>query len=364
MAANGLVDMEVKRGFNPLSAGIEVLNLIFFRSDLNELSKPAFFLNLLYSQWIRRMPYPDQSFEGKTVIVTGSNVGLGLEAARHYVRLGAEKVILAVRSIEKGETAKEDIERTEKRKGVIEVWHLDLLSHQNVKEFAARATKLKRLDVLLSNAAVATFKFQLAEGNESTVTTNVISNFLLGLLLLPKLKETARLYNTRPHLTIVSSEVHFLTNLEEERKCPSIFEALNDPKKARMADRYHVTKLLQVFTTRQLVAERCPDGEKYPVVINYQNPGLCHSALMREVGILQYVLKFIMGARSAEAGSRTLVDATCQGPESHGKYVSDCEVHEPSPFVRSEEGKKTQLRVWKELSEKLEAIQPGILNNI
>ena len=35
-----------------------------------------------------------------------------------------------------------------------------------------------------------------------------------------------------------------------------------------------------------------------------------------------------------------------------------------SSFVSSAEGEKTQKRVWAELSEKLERIQPGILQNI
>ena len=35
-----------------------------------------------------------------------------------------------------------------------------------------------------------------------------------------------------------------------------------------------------------------------------------------------------------------------------------------SPFVQSEEGKKTQGRIWEELSAKLERIQPGIMNNV
>lgn len=84
--------------------------------------------------------------------MTGSNVGLGLEAARHFVRLGAEKVILAVRSIEKGEDAKKNIEQSEKSSGVVEVWQLDLSSYESVKQFAKRADGLKRIDAVVENA--------------------------------------------------------------------------------------------------------------------------------------------------------------------------------------------------------------------
>jgi len=320
-------------------------------------------LSVLRSQYFKTPPYPEKSYEGKTVIVTGSNIGLGLEAARHITRLGAEKVILAVRSIEKGEQAKKSIEESTKRIGVVEVWHLDLTSYESVKSFSARASGLPRLDVLLENAGIQTFKYNLAEENEATISTNVVSTFLLALLLLPKLKETAKLHNTKPHLAIVSSVVHFFSTLPE-RKQPSIFDALNDKQKARMGARYTVSKLLQVFAVRQIVAEYCPDISKYPVVINLINPGICHSGLMRDAGSWQIILKWITKARTTEVGSRTLVDAACKGPESHGKYLSDCEIHDPSPFVMSAEGNKTQKRVWEELSEKLEHIQPGILDNI
>ena len=44
-------------------------------------------LGFLYSQLFITPSYPTRSFTGETVIVTGSNVGLGYEAARHFVRL-------------------------------------------------------------------------------------------------------------------------------------------------------------------------------------------------------------------------------------------------------------------------------------
>lgn len=68
-----------------------------------------------------QLPYPNKDFSGQTIIVTGSNVGLGLEAARHFTRLNAEKIILAVRNLEKGDVAKKSIEESTGRTGVIEV---------------------------------------------------------------------------------------------------------------------------------------------------------------------------------------------------------------------------------------------------
>jgi NAD(P)-dependent dehydrogenase (short-subunit alcohol dehydrogenase family) len=82
----------------------------------------GFMFDFLKSQLFFRLPYPTSNFGGQTVVVTGSNTGLGLEAARHIVRLGADKVILAVRNTSKGEAAAQDIlASTKARKNVVEV---------------------------------------------------------------------------------------------------------------------------------------------------------------------------------------------------------------------------------------------------
>lgn len=158
------------------------------------------------------MPKPKKELTGKTVIVTGANVGLGLEAARHFARLGASKVVLACRDTEKGERAKADIERSTARSGIVEVWPLDLCSFESVKQFCRRADQLPRLDVVVENAAVAMVgpHGALAEGYESTITVNVVSTFLMALLLLPTLRRTATKFNVQPNLVVVSSDAHFV----------------------------------------------------------------------------------------------------------------------------------------------------------
>ena len=123
-------------------------------------------LSLLYSQFFVKLPIPTHSFSGQTIIVTGSNTGLGREAANHIVRLGASQVILAVRNIPKGDDAKKQIEAATGRKGVVEVWELDLASYASVKAFAQRAEGLQRLDAVLENAGISSHEFELAEDNE------------------------------------------------------------------------------------------------------------------------------------------------------------------------------------------------------
>lgn len=216
------MDVAAESGSNPftwLSTLIMALDLLVYCpmthmwKCLHMLTIPCsnFLITFFYNQF-RRLPYPQKKFTGKTVIVTGANVGLGLEAARHFVRLDAAKVILACRDTEKGERAKTDIERTTARSGIIEVWPLDLCSFESVKQFCRRADKLDRLDVVVENAAVAMVgpRATLAEGYESTITVNVISTFLMALLLLPTLRRTATKLNIQPNLVIVSSDAHFV----------------------------------------------------------------------------------------------------------------------------------------------------------
>lgn len=236
-------------------------------------------MGFLYSQFFVTPIYPKESYAGKTVVVTGSNVGLGKEAARHFARLGASTVILAVRSLDKGNAAKENIERTTKvAKDVIQVWHLDMASYPSVEDFAKRVEGLKRVDIFIANAGIATYNWRIAEDNESTITVNVVSTFLLAFLVIPKMKETALKFNTRPTLTIVSSEVHGYTSFPQ-KSAPQgrIFDTLNDEKQAKtmMKERYPVSKLLEVFAVRAL-AERYP-ATSFPITVNCMNPGLCHS---------------------------------------------------------------------------------------
>ncbi|KAL9599165.1 MAG: hypothetical protein Q9219_004032 [cf. Caloplaca sp. 3 TL-2023] len=315
----------------------------------------------LYRQLFAKLPYPQTPVTGQTIVVTGANVGLGFEAARHYVRLGAAKVVLAVRTLEKGEAAKKAIEESEGRQGVVEVWHLDLQSYESVKEFAKRINGLPRLDIMLENAAIATETYRMAEEDEATITVNVVSTFLLALLVLPKLQETSTRYNVTPCLTVVSSDVHTWTTLPE-KKNPDIFKTLSDEKTVDMKNRYPVSKLLEVLYCREL-ATRMTQGTKPAVTLNFVNPGLCHSELAREAGLGLAILKFFF-ARTTEVGSRNYLWATQAGPESHGKYIDSCSLYDVAPFVTSKEGIQTQGRIWDELSGKLERIQPGILANV
>ena len=114
---------------------------------------------------------------------------------------------------------------------------MDLIRYESVKEFAAMAEGLDRLNVVVGNAGIVTYQFLMMEDNESTITVNVVSTFLPALLMLPKLRDTAIKFNVLPRLVIVASFVHFLTQLPA-RQFDNIFETLNKKQEANMSDRY------------------------------------------------------------------------------------------------------------------------------
>jgi retinol dehydrogenase-12 len=195
-------------------------------------------LRFFHAQVLGKLPYPEKKFTGQTVIVTGSNVGMGLEAARHFVRLEASKIILAIRTISKGEEAKKSIIASEKcSESTIELWELDLASYESTIKFAQKANKeLDRLDVVVGNAGIYHYDFQMAGQDEATITVNVVSTLLLGIMLLPKLRQTSVDHKKETVLTFTGSFVHYLTQFPEQ-DASNIFEGLADEKTARMDDR-------------------------------------------------------------------------------------------------------------------------------
>jgi NAD(P)-dependent dehydrogenase (short-subunit alcohol dehydrogenase family) len=178
---------------------------------------------------------------GKTYIVTGSNNGLGLETARHLVGSSASRVILAVRNTVAGETAKVDIERTTGRKGVAEVWHLDLASYASVTKFASRAEKeLDRIDGLIENAGVMLDSWTLAEDMETSITVNVINTLFLGMLMMPQMIRSAEKHAIKPRIVFLVSGLAFQAGAKRELAKggqSNIFQGINNKKEQALDQR-------------------------------------------------------------------------------------------------------------------------------
>lgn len=270
--------------------------------------------------------------KGKTYIVTGANGGLGYEAAKHLVRLEAAKVIIGVRNAEAGKAAKSTIETELDRKDVIEVWDLDLDSYDSVKAFARKIEGLERIDALVLNAGALISAWDVKEGNESNITINFMSNFLLAMSVLPHLQAIANKYEIKPRLVVVGSLSGLFAG-EQAKRFPktNILDDLNDQVKWKrdMPDRYAVSKFLEHMATRELAA-LVPVSES-GVVMNLVNPGLCKTNLTRNVSVFDRIKGWLAKAaigRTSEMGSRTLIHGIAATEESHGKYLTACEIQE------------------------------------
>jgi uncharacterized protein (DUF1778 family) len=69
-------------------------------------------------------------------------------------------------------------------------------------------------------------------------------------------------------------------------------------------------------------------------------------------------------ARTAEEGSRLIVQAASAGGETHGGYMRAGELQAYAPIITNAEGVKRSEHVWGALCSKLEALQPGIMDNV
>jgi len=246
----------------------------------------------------------------------------------------------------------------------LEVWHLDLANFENTVAFAKRCEEnLDRLDCIIENAGVSSQRWVVTEdGFENTLQTNYLSTSLLAILLLPLLRRTVQTCGVKPRLVIVSSEVHAWSKFPEQDD-PSPVAALNDQSRHLPSDRYMVSKLLDVFFTREL-AEKLKASkvsEDKEISVNTVNPGLCVSELSRENNSLGFKILTTTLARTTELGSRTyIMNAVGDIKDAHGEYFSNCQATPPSDFVLSEKGQKIQKRVWEEMWEILSKHAPQI----
>jgi len=321
---------------------------------------------LLPAQLFHRIPYPTFDFSGQTVIVTGANSGLGLDAARHIARLGAAKVILAVRTVSKGEAAAKDIASSTgvSEKEVLEVWQLDMSSSESVKAFAKRAAALPRLDAVLLNAGVQTTEYRTAQGNEETLAVNVINTLLLAVLLLPTLRDSAQKQKSRGRLALVGSDLNYIAIPSELVTDGSIIDKLNDKKQANMLGRYMLSKLLVLYTVRE-ISRRSPLSPTSNVIVNVLSPGYCASNLRRDdtnafVKVGTAVVDSVV-QRTQEVGSRMLVHGVAPKlpAEAHGKFLWNHEIAADGWNTTSAQGKQLAPKWNKELFQKLEELAPG-----
>ena len=128
-----------------------------------------------YEKYIGKLDVPHD----KTIVITGGNSGIGFSVAKELLPFDW-KIILAVRSLERGERAKADLLKI-KEDADISVYELDVSSPTSIEAFARRLQEEKLdVDVFYCNAGV--YRIPLSfneEGLETTAATNFVGNYLL-----------------------------------------------------------------------------------------------------------------------------------------------------------------------------------------
>jgi NAD(P)-dependent dehydrogenase (short-subunit alcohol dehydrogenase family) len=131
-----------------------------------------------------------QNQMGQTVIITGSNTGIGYETALALYQAGAN-VIVACRDKNKAEKAIAEM-KNRGGNGTLTIGILDLASLRSVKEFAGQfITENRELHLLINNAGVASPPIsKTSEGYELQFGVNFLGHFALTGLLYPLLVAT------------------------------------------------------------------------------------------------------------------------------------------------------------------------------
>ena len=95
------------------------------------------------------------SLQGKTIVITGGNTGLGFICAKEMVKLGPSKIVIACRDQKKAIEAIQKIMEEVGEKGNLQIEYrpLDLNDLNSVKSFA-ETFKGDKIDILLNNAGI------------------------------------------------------------------------------------------------------------------------------------------------------------------------------------------------------------------
>ena len=211
---------------------------------------------------------------GKVAIVTGANSGIGFETARVLAENGA-KVIMAVRTVEKGETAANEIKQNSPNADV-RVMKLDLADLSSVKSFAETFKKeFSQLDLLINNAGVMIPPYtKTKDGFELQFGTNHLGHFALTAQLLDVLKNTknARVVN-ESSIAHVRGELDF-DDLNWEKRDYDEWKSYGDSK---LANLYFTFELNRKFEENNL-----------DIIAVAAHPGITNSNLARHKPLMNF----------------------------------------------------------------------------
>ncbi|KAG7473267.1 hypothetical protein MATL_G00093920 [Megalops atlanticus] len=260
--------------------------------------------------------------DGKTVLITGANTGIGKETAVDLATRGA-RVILACRDMTRANTAADEI-RQRSGNGNVVIKMLDLASLQSVRNLAKDILENEeRLDILINNAGVMMCpKWRTEDGFEMQFGVNHLGHFLLTNCLLDLLKKSApsRIVN-------VSSLAH--------EKGEIYFDDINLDKDYCPQKSYRQSKLANVLFSQELAARLEGTG----VTVYSLHPGVIRTELGRHFWptiplwkriIFQPLLLLI---KSPWEGAQTTIYCAVEESleKTSGLYYSDCAPKEAAP---------------------------------
>lgn len=284
----------------------------------------------LFKEWTMGI-YRNAQFvrmEGKVVVITGGNAGVGFETAKVVANQGA-KVIVACRNKERGESAtKEIIKATGNSKVIFK--GLDLQSLESVRNFAEQIIREEeKIDVLINNAGMSDDRGasswlkggnHLSEDKLEIVTqTNHLSHFLLTNLLREPLARanSARVVNLSSAAN--KSGIIDLSNINYE----------TNHKKEALAKTYANSKLMNILFTVELNKR----WSSYGVSSYAVHPGFVRSAFFGNYREgrkqLVEVLSYLLGKSSWQGAQSSLFAAMEPGIEKEdrglaGTLIADC----------------------------------------
>lgn len=253
---------------------------------------------------------PDQT--GRRIVVTGSNSGTGREAAARLAVAGAE-VIMAVRSLEKGEAAKAEILRSHPDADV-EVRRLDLADLRSIRAFADGIRSEDRpVHTLVNNAGVMIppQRMTTADGFELQLGTNFLGPFALTALLMPVL-----LASESPRVATMSSGT---ANFGRIR-----FGDLQWERRYSRTAAYAQSKLADLYFGRHLAAIATRGG--LPLLSTIAHPGYTRTNLQtagRNLGRAEQlppIRRTILPSQSVETGAEPLLFAAADPSAEQGAY--------------------------------------------
>ncbi|XP_032513098.2 retinol dehydrogenase 12-like [Danaus plexippus] len=294
--------------------------------------------------WFSGRCYSDAKLNGKTIIVTGCNTGIGKVTVEEFYKRGA-KVIMACRDVGKAGEAKIDIKETCKNspnKGELIVEECDLSSFKSIRKFSQKILKSKtEINVLVNNAGVMMApRGETEDGFETHFGTNHLGHFLLTMLLLPRI-----IKSTPARIVTVSSKAHSLFNLH--------LEDLNYTLRPyNSAEAYAQSKIANILFSREL-SKKLKSYNIQGINTYSLHPGLIKTDLYRHLNspirslirtiVVDYI--FYPFSKTIEMGAQTTVycaiDEKCSNET--GLYYTDCAVTSPSTHALNDENAK---KLW------------------